>query len=120
MILINKTIDALNITITFYIGKSASDNFDLIDTTMELNPENIWFHVEDKPSCHVVADIPLDLILDKKDLMYIVKQGALLCKQCSKYKSESNLSIVWTKIKNVHKTRVLGSVATLDTKCISV
>ena len=120
MIIINQKIEALNITITFYVGKDAKDNFAVIDKTMDLNPDNIWFHVEDKPSCHVVADIPLDLNLDKKELMYIVKQGAIVCKQCSKYKSEPNLSIVWTKIKNVYKTKVFGSVATVDTKCVLV
>ena len=120
MIAINHRIEALNLTITFYIGKNAEDNFKVIDIAEKKNPNNLWFHVQDKPSNHVVAEIPSTLKLDKKQLRYIATQGAVLCKQYSSYKSDSNVKIIWTKIKNVQKTSVLGSVLTNGIKTITI
>lgn len=106
-------IEKLGRTIVFTIGISAQENFDLIDSSQL---EDLWFHVEGRPSCHVVASLN-DLISlreserkDKKVMLSIVKQGALLCKQHSKYASEKNLPIVYTRMKHVIKTDIVGSV----------
>lgn len=93
--------------VTFMIGTSTQDNFDAIDMS---DPTDIWFHVRDFASCHVIAKIPTDEQLDKKMLRLIIKQGALLCKQKSKYVSTKNLAIIYTKVKNVKKTNIVGSV----------
>ena len=50
----------------------------------------------------------------------IAKQGAILCKKHSKYASYTNIPIVYTKIQNVKKTKILGSVITKDTKIIKI
>jgi predicted ribosome quality control (RQC) complex YloA/Tae2 family protein len=97
----------INQSITFLIGKSAQDNFDVIDAS---SPHDIWFHVNGLPSCHVVAKIPEDM--DRKDIRSVIKRGAILCKQHSKYKASDKLEIIYTRIKNVQKTNVLGSVIT--------
>ena len=49
----------------WWIGKGAEDD--------------LWFHAKDVSSCHVVCEVPDD-IKKKKELMYIIKIGALLCK----------------------------------------
>lgn len=95
--------------ITFMVGTNAQDNFAVIDSA---DPDDVWFHVKDLPSCHVVAKIPDD-ICNKKELLSIIKRGAIICKQNSKYTSTQNLEIVYTRIRNVKKTNVPGSV-TLD------
>lgn len=120
MIVINHRIEALNLTISFYIGRNAEDNFKVIDIAEQKNPENLWFHVQDKPSNHVVAEIPTSLKLDKKQMRYIVTQGAVFCKQYSSYKSDSNVKIIWTKIKNIKKTSTLGSVLTNGVKTVTI
>lgn len=104
-----------NMEITYHIGTSAQDNFDLIDSS---SPQDFWFHVEGLPSCHVVAVIPEKL--DKKQIHTIVKRGALICKQNSKYVSQKNLPIIYTKIENVQKTNIIGSVITTNTKTIII
>lgn len=107
-----------NLEIEYLIGKSAQDNFDCIDIG---SPNDIWFHIKDVPSCHVIARIsqqPSDL--DKKMKQSIVKHGALLCKQNSKYKSTTNLEIIYTKLSNITKSHPVGSVIAENTKTIAV
>ena len=62
----------INMNIEFHIGKSAQDNVDIIDIA---HPNDIWFHVKNDSSCHVVAILPEKV--NKKELHTIVKKGAL-------------------------------------------
>ena len=103
----------LNENIEFLIGKNQKDNFDIIDMS---RPNDLWFHLNDCPSCHVIAKLPENI--DKKNLKYIIKRGALLCKQNSKYKSEKDVDVIYTFIKNIKKTNKVGCVKTTNTKNI--
>jgi predicted ribosome quality control (RQC) complex YloA/Tae2 family protein len=105
----------INKNITFCIGKNAQDNFDIIDASL---PEDMWFHVKDLPSCHVVAKIPEGT--DRKEMRSIIKRGALLCKMHSKYKASDKLEIIYTRIKNIQKTDTPGSVITSSISSISI
>lgn len=108
-------IPKLNIEVEFVIGKNAKENFDIID-----NSENhhIWFHIHNHPSCHVIAR--LDEELNRKDFKYVIKQGALICKQYSKFNNHKNVEIVYTFIKHVHKTDIIGSVNLECEKIITI
>jgi predicted ribosome quality control (RQC) complex YloA/Tae2 family protein len=104
--------------VSFLVGTSAQDNFDIIDIS---DPDDIWFHVKDNPSCHVIAKMSdLGEKIDKKMRRLIIKQGALLCKMESKYKSVKNLEILYTKVKNVKKTATVGSVIAEPVAIISI
>ena len=92
--------------IVYLVGKTQYENFDIIDASGE---NDVWFHIEGFPSGHVIARID-DLTIDKKQKRDIVTQGAVLCKQYSKYKSDKNVKIVYTMIKNIQKTEVIGQV----------
>jgi len=105
------------ISIQYLIGENAKDNFKIIDLA---NSNDIWFHVEDKPSCHVIAILSLESSMNKKDLQYIIKQGAVLCKQHSKYASDKNVPIIYTKIENVVKTDTPGMVNVSSTKRVVI
>jgi predicted ribosome quality control (RQC) complex YloA/Tae2 family protein len=107
----------LEMPVEYLIGKSAQDNFDCIDIGA---PDDIWFHIKDVPSCHVIAKISEQSKLDKKITQTIVKHGALLCKQNSKYKSSSNVEIIYTKLSNVTKSEPVGSVIAENTKTIMI
>jgi predicted ribosome quality control (RQC) complex YloA/Tae2 family protein len=102
-------IPAIKCNITYYIGSNAQDNWDIIDNA---SPDDIWFHIDGSSSCHVIASICENTTFDKKDKRYIIKQGALLCKENSKYKSERNLKITYTSCKNVKK--IEGSPGTVS------
>jgi predicted ribosome quality control (RQC) complex YloA/Tae2 family protein len=64
-------------------------------------------------------DINFDT-LGKKEKQQIITQGALLCKQYSKLKSAKNVNVIYTKIEDVYKTDVVGSVLTSKGKVIVV
>lgn len=107
-------IQGLEREILFYIGKNQNENFAVIDMGAE---DDLWFHAKDESSCHVVCEIPDDV--DKKELQYIIKTGALLCKSnTNKLKSLSNVAITYTQIKNITKTKTPGCVLTQNTKTI--
>ena len=108
-------IQGLDKEITFIIGKNKSENFDVIDMGAE---NDLWFHANDISSCHVVCLLS-DTDVDKKDLRYVIKTGALLCKNnTNKLKSMKNVEIIYTQIKNITKTEIEGCVLTQNTKSI--
>jgi predicted ribosome quality control (RQC) complex YloA/Tae2 family protein len=109
-------IPKINQNVTFYIGKNAQDNFDVIDKGVE---NDLWFHLDNYSSCHVVGVIN-NLKINKKELNAIIKQGAVICKKHSKYKSEKNISIVYTTINNITKTEIIGQVILKNKKTVII
>jgi len=107
----------LGLEIEFKIGQNAHDNFSVIESA---EPIDLWFHIEDQSSCHVVATIPPSIEFDKKQLMYIIKQGAILCKQHSRYKSQKKVSVIYTTIQNISLTNIPGTVNTQNTKTVII
>ena len=102
--------------IIYYIGTSASDNFDVIDMG---SPSDYWFHANDSSSCHIVAKIPDGI--DKRGLKSIIKHGALLCKQnTNKLAKCDRVEIIYTQLNNVTKTNILGMVEITNRKIIVV
>ena len=100
--------------ITFYIGKNKNENFEVIDNACN---DDLWFHAKNISSCHVVCELPDDI--NKKELSYIIKVGALLCKNnTNKLISLKNVEIIYTKIENVTKTNIPGCVTTENTKTV--
>lgn len=112
---ITRYIDSVKADITFTIGGNAQENSDIIDAA---GPDDIWFHLDSLPSEHVVASIPEGL--DKKQILKIATQGAVLCKQYSKYASTKNLSIIYTRIKDIMKTEKVGCVIAQNQKVIVI
>lgn len=98
------SIPSIKCDITFTIGQNADENDQIIDTACS---NDIWFHVDNKKSCHVIATVPDNF--DRKNLKYIISQGAVLCKKHS-YPKEKSLPIVFTRVKNIQKTNTPGMV----------
>lgn len=114
---ISRYISALGNNIEYIIGQHASDNFVIIDNSKE---DDIWFHINNEPSGHVIASIPENITFSKKQLRQIITQGALVCKENSKYKSQRNLEVVYAYVKNIEKTNIPGKVVITNSKIISV
>jgi len=110
-------IPSLQCNVLYTIGKNSQSNFDIIDAA---SPNDLWFHIQGESSCHVIASIPLDKKLDKKQLRQIVTQGAVLCKSKSRYKSNKNVSIIYTKVENVTKSDPVGTVIAENIKTIVI
>lgn len=110
-------IPSLNQDISYSIGKNAEDNSNIIDNSHD---NDIWFHLQNSSSCHVIAHISNYERLDKKQLRQIIKQGAILCKSNSKSKSDTNVGIRFTYIRDIHHTRIIGTVIADNAKIIKV
>lgn len=102
-----KKLQGIEGPVTFYIGKSQHENHDVLDMA---KPSDYWFHVDSTSSAHVVAVVPEGL--QRKYLKYIVKQGALLCKQhTAKVAKQRDVTIMFTRAGNVRKTETPGLVS---------
>lgn len=109
-------LQGLNREITFYIGQNKNENFDVVDKG---EPDDLWFHANNISSCHVVAIIPNDIT--NKELKYIIKGGALLCKKyTNKLKGLRDIEIIYTQIKNIEKTQYSGCVKVINEKKVIV
>lgn len=110
-------IDSLKVNIEYQVGQHAKDNIDILAKS---RANDIWFHIDGEASCHVVAKVHDVDTNNKKQLAHIVKQGAVLCKQFSKYKSIKDVSVVYTKVSNVFPTDKIGQVLTSHTKTVTI
>lgn len=117
MKIVTKHIDCINLDIDYKVGTYAQENHDIIDAA---DPEDLWFHISGCSSCHVVCKLPENINLDKKSIQKIAIQGAVICKQNSKYKSYKNVKIDYTKIKYVTKKEIPGSVIIMNSKEIVI
>jgi predicted ribosome quality control (RQC) complex YloA/Tae2 family protein len=102
--------------VTFYIGRTQHENHAVIDLG---GPDDIWFHVADQSSCHVVAALPMGC--DRKQRNKIIRYGANLCKQyTNSVKSAFRVPITYTALRNVTKDIVPGRVHLRDSHTILV
>jgi hypothetical protein len=109
---ISLKISNISSEITYYIGKDAKDNFDIID---KANPEDIWIHASDCSSCHVIAVIHNENYLSKKQKYSIIINGIHLCLQnTNSLHQQKNIEFSYTKVKNVVKTNKIGKVTIID------
>jgi predicted ribosome quality control (RQC) complex YloA/Tae2 family protein len=96
------------------VGESAQENWDLIDDSAQ---NDVWFHVEGHPSCHVVLSVGNAKKIPHKS---VLNYCANLCKDGSKMKNNKNATVIYTLIKNVKKADKPGSVTTTKTNKIKV
>ena len=101
------TIPNTTISVTFYVGKSQQENHGIIDMGQ---PDDLWFHLADTSSSHVVAVSPTGPI-DRKMRGAIIRRGALLCKMnTAKMAGSKNIVVTYAKCKDITKGSVPGQV----------
>jgi predicted ribosome quality control (RQC) complex YloA/Tae2 family protein len=86
--------------IVYRLGRNAKENFKLIDEAIS---DNWWFHLCDYPSGHCIID---SNTIDKSMIIF----AGNLVKKYSKLNNCKNIKIVYTQIKNIKKTKILGQV----------
>jgi predicted ribosome quality control (RQC) complex YloA/Tae2 family protein len=96
------------------IGQNKQDNFDIINSA---DLKDIWFHVSDIPSCHVILKT---YNKTNKIPHQVIKRCAYLCKINSKAKTELKCNIHYTTIDNVEHAEKKGQVHVKNFKTISV
>ena len=98
-----------NVEYLIYIGKDKRENWSLIDAAEE---SDIWFHVKDVPSCHVILKCSSKL----KDVpRAVLTRCGILCRQNSG-KSNPKSEIIYAPIKSVKKVQYEGSVIVTNSK----
>ena len=105
-----------------FVGDNANENNQLV---YESGNYDIWLHLEDYPSCHVIIknkpfeykDLKNSKLIKNKKL---ITRGACLCKSNSKYKHEENINIIYTYCKNVILTEKIGEVIVDNVKYITI
>ena len=105
-----------NVEYLIYIGKNKSENWALIDAAVE---SDIWFHVKDVPSCHVILKCSGKL----KDVpRAVLSHCGVLCRrnssniQKSSKNSNEKVEIIYAAIKSVKKGQHEGSVVVTSGK----
>jgi predicted ribosome quality control (RQC) complex YloA/Tae2 family protein len=101
-------------TYTIYAGKSAKGNDKLLD---ESSPHDVWFHVADGPSAHIILSNPTDLAINKIPRQ-VIKRCACICKASAKLSAKCN--IIYTERANIEKTATLGCVITTNQRTIMI
>jgi predicted ribosome quality control (RQC) complex YloA/Tae2 family protein len=96
-------------TFDIYVGTNAKENWDLIDKS---EPDDLWFHLEDFPSSHVIVREKLSKISTETPNYpnQIISLAGDYCKTQSKYKQRDRLKIIYTLVSNIRKGRDIGSV----------
>jgi predicted ribosome quality control (RQC) complex YloA/Tae2 family protein len=89
--------------ILFRIGQCKEDHHQMID---ESSPQDLWFHLEDFPSSHIIASVPDDL--NREKVKEIIRYGIRLSREKSKYGSD--VAVVYRRIRDVKKSNVIGEV----------
>lgn len=91
----------------YIIGKSAQDNTDQI---LLSDPKDIWFHLRDSSSAHLILRNPHELELAQLRKSGEIYKHALELKKKSKYRKQCNLAITYTYIEHVAVTSTPGLV----------
>ena len=99
---------------TIHSGKSAKGNDKLLD---ESSPSDIWFHVADGPSSHIILSNPTNLAINKIPRQ-VIKRCACICKASAKLSTKC--AIIYTERANVEKTEILGRVTTTNVRTIQI
>lgn len=85
-------------------GKNAEDNWKILT---DADQNDLWFHLEHFTSPYVILKVDEGSSILLNDL---INDAALLCKSKSKHKNGRNISVIYTKVKNVKKGDVIGEV----------
>jgi len=94
--------------IRFRIGQNRLENAALIESA---HPDDIWFHLAGRPSCHVVATLPdfaSGLWISRKVRGLIIRQGAAVCRDHAR--CDGSESVVCSRIGDLVRTDVPGTV----------
>jgi len=95
------------------VGENKYENSKIVN---DANEKDMWFHVENMPSCHVI----LKTTGLKKIPRQVIKRCAYLCKINSNAKTQRKCNILYTFIYNVKQTEHVGEVTVKECKIAKV
>jgi predicted ribosome quality control (RQC) complex YloA/Tae2 family protein len=103
---------------TIKVGQNAKENWTLVDNSESFD---LWIHFDSFPSSHVV--ISQD-VKSNSEIFYpnqIVSLGSYYCKLYSKLKTNSSkIKVVYTRIENLKKGKIVGEVIVSNPNYFSI
>jgi predicted ribosome quality control (RQC) complex YloA/Tae2 family protein len=95
------------------IGENSKENWKIIDSSED---DDIWFHLKDKPSCHMILQYNGNICQE------ILNNVAILFKEHSKKCDvKRKLEVIYTYVKFVKKNKSkIGSVNVTNQRIITV
>ena len=104
-------------TISFHnykilIGENSKENWLIIDKSDSFD---LWFHIDDSSSCHVIAQEDLRS-LEKIDVNMLINECAKLCRENTPKLRGKKVIVIYTTVSNIRKCKEIGSVEILEEK----
>ena len=112
----------VGIGVRYLVGDNARENHEIIGMSSDLD---VWVHIKDLPSCHVIASVPVqcDTPLDDKRayremIRKVTRHGGVLCRQYSQNTirsaglSKRKVDMIAFQVRNIERTSVPGQVIT--------
>jgi predicted ribosome quality control (RQC) complex YloA/Tae2 family protein len=93
------------------MGKDKYENEELIKHAF---PLDIWFHVDNQPSCHVILNND-DKVKLNDIPRQVLKRAAYLCKINSSAKTQPKCDVIYAPISAITKTQIVGQVTVSST-----
>lgn len=132
--IVTKYIPSLKINFIYKLGRISENIFELLKDS---NSDDLLFNLRDGSNFYVVAcfknltyntlddEMPNYYDLKFEDLhenkkTQILKQGALICKQYSRLRSNKNVNVSYTKIENICKNDMKDNILFFNSKIITV
>lgn len=91
----------------FRIGKNAVENTELV---LQSSDRDVWFHIRDNPSAHLVYFNPSSISLGELRRTGIIYRMALELKKRSKYSKKNTIQVIYDYIENINPTPKPGMV----------
>jgi len=89
--------------IRFRIGQNRLENAELIEAA---HPDDLWFHLAGRPSCHVLTTLPL--MINRKIRGLVIRQGATVCRD--NMRCDGSEPVVYSRVRDLVRTDVPGTV----------
>tara|TARA_E500000178_G_C16743925_1_gene627275 strand:+ start:30 stop:359 length:330 start_codon:yes stop_codon:yes gene_type:complete len=90
--------------VSFVVGQSAKENWDLFDKYLKINNNFIWFHLNSFSSGYVF------MLYEDIENIELINYGAFLCKENTKYKNLKDIKICYTTLNKLKKTNIIGEI----------
>lgn len=132
--IVTKYIPSLKINFVYKLGRITKNTFELLKDS---NSHDLLFNLRDGSNFYLVAcfknltyntlddempnyyDLNFDN-LNENQKTQILKQGALICKQYSRLRSNKNVNVSYTKIENICKNDMRDNILFFNSKIITV
>jgi predicted ribosome quality control (RQC) complex YloA/Tae2 family protein len=91
--------------VKYIVGRNAADNWRIIE---EADGYDLWVHLQDQPSCHVIIENTKELTKDH--ILY----GCNLCKEFSKITGRKTVRLSVLERRHIKKGKCVGEVTLLS------